>query len=203
MKIEELISSGLLELYVLGDTVPEEDILIDGLRLLHPQINEEIANIESTLEKYAFQHAIQPDPIVKPFLLATIDFIDRMKAGEDFSAVPKVLNHNSTAADYEQWISRPDMVLPEYFEDVFAKILSHTPEGITAIAWIKHMAPQEVHDHEYEKFLILEGTCTIFIENEQHSLQPGDYLAIPLHKKHHVIVTSSIPCKAILQRIAA
>ncbi|RZK81830.1 MAG: cupin domain-containing protein [Pedobacter sp.] len=95
------------------------------------------------------------------------------------------------------------MILPNEFDEVFAKILHHSQEAITAIAWIKHMAPQEVHDHEYEKFLILEGTCTIHIEDESHHLKPGDYLTIPLHKNHFVEVTSAVPCKVILQRIAA
>jgi mannose-6-phosphate isomerase-like protein (cupin superfamily) len=60
-----------------------------------------------------------------------------------------------------------------------------------------------VHDNEFEKFLILEGSCTITIEEEAHHLVPGDYLAIPLHKSHQVTITSEIPCKIILQRVAA
>ncbi len=193
----------MLELYVLGETTPQENALIEEMADTYPEIRNELTSIEMAFESLATQNAIEPDPIIKPFLVATIDFIERMKAGEDFSKIPKVLDENSISADYEQWINRPDMVLPDNFEDVYAKILSHTETGITAIAWIKHMAPQEVHDHEYEKFLILEGTCTIHIEDEQHELVPGDYLTIPLHKKHHVLVTSEVPCKVILQRIAA
>ena len=73
----------------------------------------------------------------------------------------------------------------------------------TAIVWIKEYAPQEVHDHEFEKFLVVEGSCNIIVEDKIHTLIPGDYFAIPLHKKHLVEVTSIIPCKVILQRIAA
>ena len=52
-------------------------------------------------------------------------------------------------------------------------------------------------------FLIVEGTCTILVENEVYQLVPGDYFAVPLHKSHILKVTSEIPCKVILQRIAA
>jgi mannose-6-phosphate isomerase-like protein (cupin superfamily) len=65
------------------------------------------------------------------------------------------------------------------------------------------MAPQELHHDEHEKFLIVEGSCTISVEDKSYDLVAGDFLQIPLHKKHHVTVTSSIPCKVILQRAAA
>jgi len=73
----------------------------------------------------------------------------------------------------------------------------------TALLWLRYMAPQEVHHHEYEKFLILEGSCDIIVGNKTHSLLPGDYFCIPLHERHEVRITSSMPCKAILQRVAA
>ena len=95
------------------------------------------------------------------------------------------------------------MNLPESFEDFHIKIIGHTSEVTTAIIWIKHMAPQEVHKDELERFLILEGTCELTIEDEVYNLKAGDYLAIPLYKKHDLKITSAIPCKAILQRIAA
>ena len=67
----------------------------------------------------------------------------------------------------------------------------------------KRFGSQEVHHDEYEKFLIVEGTCTITIGDEVHNLVPGNFLSIPLYKNHTVTVTSLIPCKIILQRIAA
>ena len=202
MEKEKLLSSGLLELYVLGETKPDENVLIEAMVKMYPEILLEITAIEIALEEYAMSNAISPDPTIRPFLLATLDYIDRMKAGEIFVA-PPFLNDSSTIADYLPWLERSDMTLPDSFDEIYAKILNHDQSGITAIAWIKSMAPQEVHDHEYEKFLIVEGSCTIHIEDDVHLLNPGDYLTIPLHKKHHVVVTSAIPCKVILQRLAA
>ena len=202
MEKEELLSSGLLELYVLGETTSLENKLIEEMCLQFPDFFEEINAIEIALEQYAVDNAIKPDAIIKPFLLATIDYMDRMMAGEIVQA-PPILTENSSVEDYSLWLDKPDMMVPEDYDEVFAKILNHDERGITAIAWIKSMAPQEVHDHEYEKFLIVEGTCSIHIEEEVHALVPGDYLMIPLHKKHHVLVTSAVPCKVILQRIAA
>ncbi|TCD01761.1 cupin domain-containing protein [Pedobacter psychroterrae] len=200
---QELMDSGLLELYVLGQVDTEEALFIEKMAVAHTEVKREIEEISLALERYAQAHAIEPDPIVKPFLMATIDFSDRIKSGEKSELAP-ILDSNATAGDYIRWLERPDMILPIDFEDdVFAKIWSYTPEAITAIVWIKHMAPQEVHDHESERFLILEGTCDIYVEDQINHLKPGDYFQIPLHKPHHVLVTSEIPCKVILQRLAA
>ena len=199
---KDYIGSGLLELYVLGETTPEESAEIAQLAASDPLLKQEITEIEFALENYAMAHAVEPDPLIRPLLLATIEYMDRMQGGEQPSVTP-VLNENSSISDFSAWLDREDMVVSEEFDDVYAKILTHTPELTCALVWIKEMAPQEVHDDEFERFLIVEGSCTITVEENTYDLVAGDYLAIPLHKKHHVTVTSAIPCKVILQRIAA
>ena len=197
----DYINSGILEQYVLGATTLAESMEVEQMAASDPAIRMEIAAIHEALETYAMQKPVAPDPMLKPFLMATIDYTERLKSGEPVSH-PPALNENSTVEDYASWLNRPDMTTPDP-EDMYAKIIGYTPESITAIVWIKDYAPQEVHDHEYEKFLIVEGTCNIIVGDEVNELVPGDYFAIPLHKKHLVKVTSSITCKVILQRIAA
>ena len=200
--IQDYIASGILELYVLGVTCEKENEEIERIALYHIVVREEIENISNALEGYVKQNAVEPDPTIKPFLMAVIDYAERLKNGEEPS-FPPVLNESSKISDYDQWINRTDITIPGNFSDFHAKIIGYTPEVTTAIIWIKDMAPQEVHQSEFEKFLILEGTCDITIEDIIHSLKPGDFLSIPLYKKHDVRVTSSYPCKVILQRIAA
>ena len=201
MNIPDYISSGILEMYVLGDTDIAESLQVEQIAAEYPEVRNEINSISASLEAYAGAHAIKPDPIIKPFLIATIDFMDRLKAGEQ-PVAPPILHPEAKIQDYAEWLDRSDMKLPDYFTDVHAKIIGYTPEAKTAIVWIKDMSPQEVHDNEHEKFLIVEGTCTITIEDEVHQLVPGNVLSIPLYKNHTVVVTSDIPCKVILQRIA-
>ncbi|MEO8414496.1 MAG: cupin domain-containing protein [Ginsengibacter sp.] len=200
--IKEYIDSGILELYVMGDTTPAESKEVEELAIASEQVRNAIDAIRVTLESYAVTHAITPNATIKPFLMATIDYAERIKNGEQ-PEYPPLLNSSATIEDYARWISRPGMVLPKEFKDFHAKIIGYTQGILTAIVWIKVMAFHEVHDDELEKFLILEGTCDIAIEDEVHHLIAGDYLSIPLHKSHEVRVTSAIPCKIILQRIAA
>lgn len=197
----EFIESGILELYVLGDTTAEEDAEVEAMSLLFPQVKTELAEIRAAMDNYAAATgSIEPDPIIRPFLMATIDYMDRLGKGEPFVVVPP-MTASASIADYESYINREDIVAPTDYNDIYAKILSYTEELISAVVWLKEMAPQEVHDHEYERFLILEGTCEITIAEDKFALGAGDFLQIPLHKTHHVTVTSNIPCKILLQRV--
>jgi len=202
MDIKEYIASGILEQYVLGTISAEELLVVEQMAANHLEIKEEILSISYVLEKLAIENAIAPDATIKPFIMASIDFMERMESGEQPS-FPPILSGTSRLIDFASWINRDDMVLPSDAGDLYAKIIGYTPEATTAIAWIKGNAPVETHDIKYEKFLIIEGTCDIVVEDKVYQLVAGDYFAIPLHKSHQVRVTSSIPCKVILQRIAA
>jgi anti-sigma-K factor RskA len=69
---EDIISSGLLELYALGLTSPEEKLQVEEALSLHPEVKQELASIELSLESYARAHAIQPSSSVKDKIFAHI-----------------------------------------------------------------------------------------------------------------------------------
>lgn len=201
MASKEFIDSGIIEQYVLGIASPAECEEVEKMAAADPDVRREMGKISQSLEQYAILNAIEPNPIIKPFLMAIVDYSERMANGEALS-FPPLLHLHSTSEDYATWLNRQDMG-PSGADDVSAKIISFTPEVTTAIVWLKKYAPQEIHDKEFERFLIIEGTCDIIVEEEVNHLVAGDYFEIPLHKKHVVHVTSFTPCKIILQRVAA
>lgn len=201
-KISEYIQSGIIESYVLGMLSSAEAKEVEEMAAANEEVRAAINEFSKTLEQQALRHAIEPDPIVKPMLLATINYIARLEKGEP-AGFPPLLNEHSKITDYSQWLQRKDMVLPLDAGDVYARIIGYTREVTTAIVWIKNMAPAEVHTREMEKFLIAEGTCEVIIEEDVHQLAAGDFFEIPLFKSHLVNVTSDMPCKIILQRVAA
>ena len=95
------------------------------------------------------------------------------------------------------------MVSPDDIESAYAKILTHTRELTCALVWMKAMAAPEIHHDELERFLIVEGSCILTVADDVYELVAGDYFEVPLHKWHHAVVTSEIPCKVILQRMSA
>ena len=74
MEKQEIISSGLLEMYVIGATSFEENAQIEILRSQHSDINEEISNIENAFETYAFANAVAPATSVKDKLFSSLNF---------------------------------------------------------------------------------------------------------------------------------
>jgi mannose-6-phosphate isomerase-like protein (cupin superfamily) len=203
MTSKEYIDSGILEEYVMGIASHSEREDVEMMAAANADIRQEINAISDALEKYAQSQAIEPSPVIKPLLIATIDYSERIKSGEPIS-FPPVLHQNSMIADYAAWLNRPDLDFSGSDQDnLFAKIMGYTPEMITAIVWIKQDSPWEIHDKEHERFLIIEGSCDIIVGDKSNQLVSGDYFAIPLHEYHTIRVTSSIACKAILQRVAA
>lgn len=200
--VNDYINSGILELYVLGMTSPEETLEINEMSAKHVEVRDEIDEITKALEIDASKTSLSPSETVKPFLLAVVDYTERLKSGEPMT-FPPLLTKDSKVIDFEEWTSRVDMVLPEDSDNMFAKLIGYTPAASTAISWIKTHSPFEVHANEYERFLILEGSCDINIGNEVHQLVAGDFISIPLHIGHSLVVTSLVPCKVILQRVAA
>jgi mannose-6-phosphate isomerase-like protein (cupin superfamily) len=202
MNTKEYIGSGILESYIMGATTIDESKQVEEILASYPEVRKEYDEISNAMESYAEAHAIEPNITMKPLLLATINYSERLKNGEA-PEFPPILNENSKPSDYDRWLNRDDMALPEDFDSLYARIIGYSPQATTAIIWIKDVAPPEVHNAEFEKFLIIEGSCDITIEDEVHHLVPGDYLSIPLYKEHNVQITSDIPCKIILQRVAA
>lgn len=200
--IDSFIKSGILEMYVLGNTSQEESERVAQMAIEHSEVRDEIDAICIALEQYGRANAIEPNPTVLPFLMATINYMERLKGGEQ-PLVPPMLHKDSKVEDYAQWLNRPDLQLDEKLEDAYAHIIGYTPECISAIVWLKHGAPPETHTNELEKFLIVEGSCNITIDKTVHSMRAGDVLIVPLYSSHYVAVTSACPCKLILQRAAA
>jgi mannose-6-phosphate isomerase-like protein (cupin superfamily) len=200
---EEFINSGILEVYVLGAASAEEQAKVEQMAQYFPLVKKELDRAEETLENYARYQARNPHGSSKAFLLATIDYSERIKNGE-VPVEPPELHAGSRISDYTAWLNRSDLAeLPADLEDLHARLIGYNSTTVTAIVWMRSSAPQEVHANEYEKFLVLEGSCDVCIGSDIHSLVAGDYLAIPLHVSHHINVTSTLPCKVILQRVAA
>ena len=72
MEVKNIISSGLLELYISGLTTPEETAQVDEWVILYPEVKLELTSIQDAMESYALEHAITPDPSIKNKILAKI-----------------------------------------------------------------------------------------------------------------------------------
>ena len=72
MNIQEYISSGILESYVLGALSKVEAAEVESMASKNPEVKEEIRRIEEGLFKYAEAHAVSPKPELKNKILKKI-----------------------------------------------------------------------------------------------------------------------------------
>jgi anti-sigma-K factor RskA len=72
VNIQEYISSGIIESYVLGLASADERSEFEKMCALHPELVEARNNFELALEKQAFDNAIQPPPDSKENFLSVI-----------------------------------------------------------------------------------------------------------------------------------
>ncbi|TPE42809.1 cupin domain-containing protein [Pontibacter mangrovi] len=199
--VAEFIESGVLELYVMGACSPEEVREVHEMAAAHPQVRQALDERQQAMEQYALAHALQPRATVKTLVLATVDYLERMKGGE-LPESPPVLSPTSKVGDFSKWLQHEEAILPEGAESMHARIIGYTPQSTTAILWVQDRTEEEVHHEEHERFLIVEGTCQLIVSGKEHALAAGDYFEIPLDASHHIKVTSASPCKAILQRLS-
>ncbi len=202
MSIDQIRESGILESYVLGDLEASEVVELEKALKTFPELQKDIREIELSLEKYAQAHAIAPDRAIKPMLMAVLNFMMRLQAGEKPSD-PPAIHEGSKVVDYKEWLVRSDMQEPASYESMYLRIMGKTQEKTTILIWLKEGAPDETHTDEHESFLIVSGTCNVIIGDQVNPMQAGDVIHIPLHINHRVQVTSDEPCKIILERKAA
>ncbi len=70
MNKEEIISSGLLELYVLGIASAEEQAIVEQALVQYPEAADELSQIELSLEDYAIANSEAPPASLKSKIMA-------------------------------------------------------------------------------------------------------------------------------------
>lgn len=187
-------------LYALGLLAPEEALALEAEAVRTPALRAEIDGAQDLLAQLAEATPVAPPPALRDRILARVERIEAQRKAE---GRPPVLHAASRIADYSVWADNPLHTRPADAGPLHVIELDRGAEGATALVWLTHGAPEEVHVDVLEKFLILEGSCEIIVGGTVHPLWPGGYLSIPLHIPHTVRITSTIPCKILLQRIAA
>ncbi|MGG9972395.1 anti-sigma factor [Ferruginibacter sp. SUN002] len=73
MEINDIISSGLLELYATGLASEQEAKQVEQWVAQYPEVAEELTQIESAMQSYATANAVQPSSVVKENIFAAIN----------------------------------------------------------------------------------------------------------------------------------
>lgn len=196
MSVNDYISSGVIEDYCLGLLNPEESDRVLQQAALIPEVKSLIEHYEQALLEYATENAFALSKNNKVKILGTLINI-KAEAAASTSDLPLLNKYSS----HDNWLKIVKSVLPEKLEeDMFVHQL-RSDNGIEQILiWSKIDYPDEVHDNEEECFIILQGRCRCYVEDEVIELGPGEFFSIPMHKHHDVKVLEG-PVMAVVQRI--
>lgn len=179
------IGSGNLEQYCLDMLNPGLALEVDEMCAAHPEVKQELAEIEAALEKLAQSHAVAPAAGLRNRVLGALGFSDEEKISLDN------LPPTSKYSDYNAWLSAVEHLLPaEPFDDFFMQVLQQDEHIAQMLVVTKLDVPEEVHEEVGESFFILKGQCACTVGDEVITLNAGDYLQIPLHVKHDIKILS-------------
>ncbi len=74
MEINEIISSGLLEMYAVGAASPEEAAQVERWCSQYPEVAAALTETEQAMESYAMANAVAPAEHIKQRILSTLNF---------------------------------------------------------------------------------------------------------------------------------
>lgn len=109
MDIKEIISSGLLELYILGIASNEQKSQVESWITKYPEVSAEIMAIEKSMETYAVAYGVEPAPSVKD------DLFTEISKGNKAEISNKILSQNSgsliTMSSWLKWVAAASVIL--------------------------------------------------------------------------------------------
>lgn len=83
MNLEEYISSGILEIYVLGELSEKETAEVEVMKVRHPEVKAELDSIEKTIEMLAAKTSIKPRNDQGKIIKSQLSFYRENKIGEE------------------------------------------------------------------------------------------------------------------------
>lgn len=109
MKKEEFISSGLLELYVLGALSSDELATVNDMLTKYPELLEEVKRFEQEAITYAEQQTPKPSEGLKANLLSAIDALEEegKKVAEDTNTATVrsiAPESESSSSNFSMWL---------------------------------------------------------------------------------------------------
>lgn len=114
MNIQDYISSGVLELYVLGDLSDKERKEVETLMEQHPEVKQEIDQIEEALIQFAEAHAKEAPSHLQFKIAGKISFSDRAKPAAQAKVIDLPKNETTTVSSGKsnyKWLAAASLAL--------------------------------------------------------------------------------------------
>jgi mannose-6-phosphate isomerase-like protein (cupin superfamily) len=196
MDYKAYIASGIIEDYCLGILTEEESKVVEQQAQRYPEVKHEIDVLMQAFEQYAYDCTFKTADHIRN---KTLNLLNNLKLEHQANIHELPLLNKYT--DHKNWLQIVKPLLPEKLErNMFVHQLRNDNNISQTLIWTSVDYPDEVHDDVEECFIILEGKCRCYIEDEVVELGPGGFLEIPMYKHHDVQVLEH-PVLAVVQRV--
>lgn len=116
MDIQEYISSGIVEQFVLGLCSSEEEQEILKLRKVHPELNAAILDFELMLENDGMANAVAPPPAAKAAILEQIELdfaepIPQVIPVKPQQEIPSIQSHQQKKSNWLSYVAAAAVIL--------------------------------------------------------------------------------------------
>ncbi|MGZ3871837.1 MAG: cupin domain-containing protein [Mucilaginibacter sp.] len=197
-EIQKYIESGVLEQYCLGLLNEEEKRHLIQMAVRYPEIKAELDAIERSVEQLAAATAVEPPLRVKQNILATLGF-DSAATGLDITDLPVI----DQSVDPLPWLHALAHLMPdEPVEGFIAQVIRDDNLARQILVITSEDVAEEEHDNLRESFFVLKGHCECTIGDHVYALGPGDFIEIPLNKKHNVRLVTPVVTAVLQYRFA-
>ncbi len=178
------------------DAIEKEDVEL--MISFFPELKKELDSIQHALEMYAASRSVQPRAHVKDKIKDAISNFEKEQEMDPIN-LPLI----SCYSDHNKWLNLVRDVIPLAPEgdSPFIKVLHKSDKVLQVVVVSATNFEDEVHDDEYESFLILKGRCKCTVGESVRFMEEGEFMAIPLHE-HHTVEVLTEAVVAIVQRVA-
>ncbi len=203
--IKKILESGIVEDYCLGVSKPQDSQKLMELCMQYPEVSQYLEETQKTLE--SFSESLTKKAPTRSKEIIQKNILTNLKLEKAVLTEPDLMLEEfieiSRHSKAEQWNELlKEIEPPETFDNIFAKPLFVSEKEELILVWAKDMVPDEVHEDVNECFFLLEGTVDCYVDDQVFHMEKGDFMQIPLHLHHKVIVTSPTPGKAIRSRVS-
>ncbi len=197
MNVQDYIDSGILHDYIMGSLTAAERAGVEQVCALYPEIQAELTRMRAAIDNFTDDIAVTPPAEMQDNIWDKLDNINKERTG-DINALPVVNKYS----DHNNWKRIVAPFMPQAItKERIVRTLRHSG-GVTQVLIVSTTdVEEEVHEHEQESFIILEGECECYVGNDVIRLGPGGFIEIPLHVSHNVKILSPYVV-AVLQHVA-
>ena len=178
---------------MLGQLTAEEAQEVQAMTAQHPEIAAELGAIQQAVEHFAQANAVSPPGATKEDLL--------QRVAEIMPRIP-IINEQSKPEDYARWLDHPKHQAPEDYDNRHVSVFGVEENRSFLIAWFRRDEEPHVHRKTTEVALVVEGTCNMIMDGEVTAHKSGDVIVMRPGCVHGLTVTSDIPMKAVIMRVA-